>query len=490
MFIAKTNSLRLILAVLLVFFQAFPASAIQNIPPVSAYQYGTLGHEAYAGNDFLKAGELYEKAYSLQKDKIYKDNAIASYFNYAFDEASKKNYDEAAKYCHKILGIDPNHQNTKELLADIYYTKGSENFYRGNVSIARQDLENSLKYSVFPEQAQKAREGLSMINDPAANNLKGDFEPSDIKPVNASIPETIPEILNLMEMKTYGETKQKLPLINRIQSLETDIYNINFEGENIASRLERLRKRLLPELADRPVNNNSAQKDNYIMEIIEQSRGTARIFGEMPILIYMEDGNTKNYKRDYKDAVKEAMKSWEDTTNGKIKFKITNNPDHLNLKIEWIDYFEDFAWAPELQKEDISAQKEKIKYGKASTLVQVGSIAAMVLGGLTGVPVIGMLGSVGGSVASPLLRYKSLDLDDRAILVKINTAITEGMTKEQAHQKIKQIAMHQLGHAIGIYGHSPNPDDIMYGNFSAAGISERDKKTINEIYRDVATEKK
>ena len=483
MFTPKTNILSITLSALLVFSNVLPAFAIQKQPVNSAYQYATLAHDAYKHNDYLKAGQNYEKAYSLQKDKIYKDNAIVSYFNYAFDEASKKNYAEAVNYCHKILGINPQHKNSKELLADIYYTRGTENFYRGNISIAKEDLENSLKYSVHPEQEQKAQEGLSMLNNPNSG-IKGDFEPSFIKPVNASLPETIPEILNLMEMKTYGETKEKMPLINRIQSLETDIYNINFEEENIASRLDRLRKKLLPELANRPVNAN-VEKNNYIEEIIEQSLGTARIFGEMPILVYIDEGNTKNYKRSYKDAIKSAMKEWEEATENKIRFEVTNNPNLMNIKLVWADYFEDFAWAPELQREDLSAKKEKIKYGKASTLVQVGSIAAMVLGGLTGVPVIGMLGSIGGSVASPMLRYKSLDLDDIGLEVKINTAVTQDMTEEQAQQKIKQIAMHQLGHAIGIYGHSSDPNDIMYGNFSAIQLSEKDKNTIKEIYKNV-----
>lgn len=306
---------------------------------------------------------------------------------------------------------------------------------------------------------------------------------------NAYVPDTIPELLKLMEMKTYGETKDKLPLMKRVQSLEKDVYNKNFNADSIATRLDRLRKKLLPELAERPAENN-AKGNDYIEDIIEQSRGTARIFGKMPILVYMEDGSGKNYKRDYENAVKDAMKEWEAASDGKIKFQISNNPSMLNLKIVWTDYFEDFAWEPELKKEDIIAEKEKIKYGKANTLVQIGSIAAMVLGGLVGVPAIGMVGSVGGSMASPILQYKSLDLDDRTIAVKINTVCTAGMSKEQAYNKIKQVALHQLGHAIGIYGHSRNSGDIMYGNFSAAKISDRDKNTIKEIYKDVEIEKK
>ena len=143
-----------------------------------------------------------------------------------------------------------------------------------------------------------------------------------------------------------------------------------------------------------------------------------------------------------------------------------------------------------MQKDDISAEKEKMKYRKASTLVQIGSVLAMVAGGLVGVPVIGGVGAIGSSVASPWLQYKGSDMKKLSPDVKINTKITEGMPDDAAKSKIRQIAMHQIGHAIGIYGHSLDPDDIMYENFTAMQLSERDANTIKEIYKAKEPKKK
>jgi len=474
----KIKIISMILSIFLI-FEVMPVYAVQDRAGKSTAQTAEMAHKAYVQKDFLKAGQYYEKAYSSEKNQVFLDNSITSYLSYAFNLANEKKYDEAVKYCQKALSLRPSDKNAKELLSDVYYSRSSDNFYSGNIEKAKEDLENSLKYSVFPEQSQRAREGLSQLK-----NEENNFSSAEFRPAKAFTPDSMPELVKLIEIKIYGKTQEKLPVTDRIQKLEKDVFNKNYNDESLTLRLDRLKKAILPELAQKPVNN-FAQEQDYIQDIIEQSSGTARIFGKMPILVYIDDANVKNYKKYYIDAVKEALKDWETASDGKIKFKISNDPAKANLKIVWIEYFEDFAWQPELKKEDMSAEKQRIKYGKANSVVRIGSIAAMVLGGLVGIPVIGMVGSVGGSVASPILQYKSLNLDDRVMKVKINTDCTSGMAKEQAIEKIKQISMHQLGHALGIYGHSPDSNDIMYSNFNANKLSDRDKNTIKEIYKNV-----
>ena len=125
-----------------------------------------------------------------------------------------------------------------------------------------------------------------------------------------------------------------------------------------------------------------------------------------------------------------------------------------------------------------------MKYRKAGMLVQIGSVLVMVAGSLIGVPIIGGVGAIGSSVASPWLQYKGSETKKLSPDVKINTKITEGMPDDVAKTKIRQIAMHQIGHAIGIYAHSSDPNDIMFDNFAANQLSERDIGTIREIYKN------
>lgn len=43
-------------------------------------------------------------------------------------------------------------------------------------------------------------------------------------------------------------------------------------------------------------------------------------------------------------------------------------------------------------------------------------------------------------------------------------------------------SIHEIGHTIGIWNHSPDPSDIMYGDPIVSALSERDRETIERIY--------
>jgi predicted Zn-dependent protease len=43
-------------------------------------------------------------------------------------------------------------------------------------------------------------------------------------------------------------------------------------------------------------------------------------------------------------------------------------------------------------------------------------------------------------------------------------------------------AIHEIGHTIGIWNHSPDPNDIMYGDPIVTAPSERDRETVERIY--------
>lgn len=55
--------------------------------------------------------------------------------------------------------------------------------------------------------------------------------------------------------------------------------------------------------------------------------------------------------------------------------------------------------------------------------------------------------------------------------------------KPFAQNKIYGILLHEIGHVLGIAGHSPNDSDLMSAYSETITISARDIATLNKIYQ-------
>src|SRR5262249_32317709 len=53
---------------------------------------------------------------------------------------------------------------------------------------------------------------------------------------------------------------------------------------------------------------------------------------------------------------------------------------------------------------------------------------------------------------------------------------------------VEKICLHEMGHALGMNGHSPNSRDVMYSSANLDDkpvLSERDKNTIRKLYQTI-----
>jgi tetratricopeptide (TPR) repeat protein len=203
--------------------------------------------------------------------------------------------------------------------------------------------------------------------------------------------------------------------------------------------------KLAPEGADPAIasiveefNQRMAEGDtsaDYLDAATKSSEGNrlswpARV-SPVPVYIHLEDSEQIVYL----PMVQESMRAWEAATGERLKFQEVSSP------------------------------------GKARILITLreGPLAHPYL-------------NVGHAQYQASGDRKKL-LDTLKVSININTG-EQGhhIPFEQQSAQVKRLALHEIGHAIGIWGHSTNPRDIMYSHPIASGLSGRDVETARKLY--------
>lgn len=188
--------------------------------------------------------------------------------------------------------------------------------------------------------------------------------------------------------------------------------------------------------ANAPTTHNA---ENYYEEAI----GTNPIRwanDSIPIKIYINDGSKAHgFHASYSDQLQTALKDWENASQGKVKFLQVDSPDKASIRFAWSD-----------NPSDVSNAAEG---GEA------------------------LLRPMGNTMMAVKVTVLTVDVDQG---IHLND------------QLVRYICTHELGHALGIAGHSPSPQDIMYSSlpldYERLKISDRDAKTLQKLYSiDVAS---
>src|SRR5579883_973580 len=151
----------------------------------------------------------------------------------------------------------------------------------------------------------------------------------------------------------------------------------------------------------------------------------------LPITVFVEPAdNLKGYRPEFDDILRHAFREWSSTTKNKIQFKIVNQKDKARMIITWTDDLH----APELRAE---------------------------------AGIAGINQDVEG-ISHATVRLLTIDPFKQGPI---------------GNQFLYDVCLHEIGHALGLMGHSPYPDDIMYPILSTqSGISPRDAATLSAIY--------
>ena len=173
-----------------------------------------------------------------------------------------------------------------------------------------------------------------------------------------------------------------------------------------------------------------AQEDDYLDYITVHSEGRITRFTEMPILVYVEPPpESPELDGSFLDDLKYALHEWEISSAGNIKFELTEDRTNVTIGVIWarrslMDMIDEELGAASIIRESETTFRVEI------TL---------------------------------LTRSKSS-----------NHLLT--------HEQMRTVCLHEFGHAIGLWGHSQNTEDVMFFASEAQHPTARDMNTLMKVY--------
>lgn len=187
------------------------------------------------------------------------------------------------------------------------------------------------------------------------------------------------------------------------------------------------------------INQNGSDKlanfiktDNYISKALTVNGEIVTWdLNKMPLKIYID--NSYNSKQIYIDAAKDALQAWKIASGGLVNYEFITNKDLADITITFN------GTAPKTENQTLGLTQHSTSNGYidkvAVTLYTLGS------------------------------NYKVLTAND-----------------------IYNVALHEFGHMLGLWGHSDNKTDVMYATYDMASphervaLSQQDKNTIKALY--------
>lgn len=257
--------------------------------------------------------------------------------------------------------------------------------------------------------------------------------------------------LTLLKLGKYEEARVRLTHVTQVKpSIEEAWLNLGLAYEslgNVSSAMESFKKyvsiakdkatavRVGAHIKDleRGSGTASSTAEDYFSDVTSQG-GLRWSKKRMPVKVFIQNSSTvPGYRAAFEGILKTAFNAWTEASNGSFKFKFVDAAKDADILVKWTNDTKDVASIAE-------GGDVKFKHGPTG-----------------------------------------LNHVDLTILT-LNPSKDQPLTDEL----VSWISLHEVGHAMGLLGHSTNPKDVMF--VSAPQIAEaptltpRDKNTIVKLY--------
>ncbi|MBY0403874.1 MAG: matrixin family metalloprotease, partial [Cyanobacteria bacterium] len=434
------------------------------------------------------------------QEHAFKQALVYSWLREAQDQTDNHQPEAALETLKQAQLEDPENLVIRDSMTNLALRLGRENPQQ-----AQKWFDQALSWDPSPETHRKIeslqKKGATSVEAEKSLEPLATFSASGSSSHSAASSSTAPRSIDGMLLKMEKELglspAPETSLVQRLEAIEKtlkgsssaeDDTNIkgNSQTPGIQKRTESLYQALFgasslesTREATNPMMAQETGEDTYIQDILKSTQGNVIRWSKFPLRIYIDEPkDLKGFDKAYITEVEKALDAWKLDTQGFISTVVVKNSAAADIQIFWDDLafsdrFNDASLAPEFYKHYTPP--------KASPLLKAILVASMLTPGIFSIAPT----AVGAAMQYQQLQKVQVIIDESKI--QLNLGTLKGLASPEAKKtKVFNLALHELGHALGLKGHSPNSEDLMNTSFlnkeAALSPSSRDIKTLQLLY--------